>query len=164
MIIRTRKDRRRAVVVALFLAIALLTGTVALATDINVTVTPAWVGVSVDPSTVDYDVVALGGSAVSGTVYATNTGNSSANFSISGADATATGSTWTLSPTNGASQYVHAYSTDGSPYTPLTTGGQILASGVGGGGSQAFTLQITMPTSTASNDPHSTTVTVVATM
>lgn len=150
---------------------------------VTATVTPQLVSVTVDVSSVGYGTQNLSTTDNKPTgdpeITATNNGNVAENFTIKGDDATASGSTWTLSTTAGASAYVHKYNADtGGTYPDLSSvaldkTGKSLSTGVSGGtsctttctggGSEAFKLRMDTPTSTSSFAEHSTTVTVVAT-
>lgn len=132
---------------------------------IAVTVQPAYVGVSVSPSSVNYGVLPFGATSWGQAVTATNTGNGQANLSIVGADATGGGNTWTLAANTGNEAYSHDYSTDnGNTWTALTTSAQPLAGNVAPGGNMSFQLRLRMPTASASTAEHSMSVTVMAAM
>ena len=91
-----------------------------------------------------------------------NNGNVAEDFDISGAASAA----WTLAATAGANQYAHKFcitTCDSSPtWTALTGSNQALATSVAASGTQAFDLQLLMPTSTASYAEQTLNVTVTA--
>ena len=97
---------------------------------------------------------------LSDTQTATNDGNVTENFSISGQN---TACPWTLAASAGNDQYVHEFSTnDGSDWTLLTTSYQTLATGVAQDGTVDFDLQITIPTSSSCDDEQSVDITILA--
>ena len=142
--------------------------------EVTATVTPKLISIKIAngyPSSVDYGVWDLG-SAEATPISPTadpvlrveNNGNIQENFRIRGADATATGSTWELSDTQGSKMYIHKFGLGSSPltYTPLTKTNGILVDGIDPDFTQDFKLKIEMPSSTDSFEQHSTTVTVIA--
>lgn len=91
-----------------------------------------------------------------------NNGNVTEDFDIKGANSAA----WTLGATAGSNQYAHKFcitTCDSSPtWTALTTNDQVLAASVAASGTQAFDLQLLVPTSTSSYTQQSLSVTVTA--
>ncbi len=131
---------------------------------ISVTVTPATVGVTVNPTSVAYGLLAYDTVSGAQSITATNTGTSAANLQIQGAVASdGATSTWTLASSRGENQYTHEFN-DGTNWGFLTTSAQTLKNGVAAGGTADFQLRLGMPTSSGSTAQHSTTVTVIATM
>jgi C1A family cysteine protease len=126
------------------------------------------VSVTVTPSTIAYGTVALGASkntTPGQQLSVTNNGGVTADFSIKSSDATRIGGTnWTLvMGTPGLNEFKHEFSTNsGSNWTALMTGYQSLATGIAPNATQAFDLQITMPTSTTDYAEHTIIITILA--
>ena len=135
--------------------------------------------VSVDPTSVNYGGMAMDATKASTTITAT-VGNSDTKLNITGADATYTSYTWTLSAALGEDQYVHAFTKDtglssggtlgsdaATQWVALDkTGNQVLAASVSAYGSQTFKLDMRTPstagTETNLGSQYSTDVTIVA--
>jgi C1A family cysteine protease len=129
----------------------------------------ATVSVTLTPATIAYGTVALGTSEDTVTLgqqlTVTNNGGVTADFSIKSSDATRDGgTTWELVTTPPSSdEFKHQFSTTGSfPGTALTTSYQSLATGKAPGATQAFDLQITMPSLTTDYLEHTIIITVLA--
>ena len=99
---------------------------------------------------------------VNDTQTATNDGNVTEDFNISGQNSAA----WTLAATIGADQYTHEWCTSTCDTTPtwnnLTTSYQTLATAIATSGTQDFDLQIGVPSSSSSYTQQSVDVTVQA--
>jgi C1A family cysteine protease len=126
------------------------------------------VSVTVTPSSIAYGTVALGTSkntTLGQHLTVTNSGGVTANFFIKSSDATRDGGTnWTLvTGAPGLNEFKHEFSINsGSNWTALMTGYQSLASGIAPNATQAFDLQITMPSSTTDYLEHNITITILA--
>lgn len=135
---------------------------------VTATVTAQNIFVSVADATVAYGTLTLSGTedttsaGVNDTQTATNDGNVTEDFNISGQDSAA----WTLAGTIGADQYTHEWCTTTCDSTPtwnnLTTSYQTLATGISSSGTQDFDLQIGVPSSSTSYTQQSVDVTVQA--
>ena len=144
---------------------------------ISATVTPGVVSVILSTPSVAYGTLPLSTSndirstALSSAITATNNGTVTEALNIRGTDTT-NGTTWTLnsSPattgTVGANQFAHRFDADASFDTgtakALSTSNQTLAASVAASGTQAFVLQMNMPTSSTDSVEKTTTVTVQA--
>ncbi len=139
--------------------------------EITATVTPELISIKIAdgyPSSVTYGTLDLGyanaapiGNPV---LRVENNGNIEENFRIRGADAIASGSTWTLAGAQGPKQYIHEFAPVGGSYSVLTKNpsGDFLVNDIAKGSTQDFKLRLSMPSSTDSFGEHSTTVTVIA--
>ena len=131
-------------------------------------VSASLISVTVTPSSIAYGTLALGTSrntAPGQQLTVTNNGGVTANFLIKSSNATRDGGTnWTL-VTNvpGLNEFKHEFSmNNGSNWTALMTGYQSLATGIAPNATQAFDLQITMPSSTTDYLEHNITITILA--
>lgn len=136
--------------------------------QVTATVTVQNISVSVDDGTVAYGILALNTSAGTNgtdTQTATNDGNVTVQFNISGTNSAA----WTLGGTPGNNIYTHSFctatcATPPTNYTALTTNYSTLNASVAPLGTQTFDLHITTPTSTATYTAQNVDVTVQATL
>ena len=146
---------------------------------VTATVTPEQIAVALygsSPSSVNYGTLAYG--AVDQVpqnnpyIELVNNGTVLEDFHIRGDDATTTiGSTWTLDSSPGHDQYVHKFGRGQTPteyfsLTKSTTDYMIHgAAGVAVNSREGFKLRLSMPTSASeqTNNPYTTTVTIVAT-
>ncbi len=161
---------------ALFVSTILAVGIVAL-TQVALAATTATVTATVTVQNISVSVSVSDGAVVYGTLgtntsadtnpadtqIATNNGNVTEGFNISGQNSVA----WTLAGIAGADTYVHKFctATCGNPptnYTALTTSYQTLATAVAPSGTKTFDLYITTPTSSSSFTQQSVSVTVQA--
>ena len=132
----------------------------------TVTVQNISISVSVSDGVVAYGTLGTNTSADTNpadTQIATNNGNITEDFNISGQNSAA----WTLAAIAGADNYVHKFcnAACGNPptnYTALTTSYQTLATAVAPSGTKTFDLYITTPTSSSSFTQQSVSVTVQA--
>lgn len=126
-----------------------------------VTVTAENISISVSPGSYNYGALALGTTTETASTFtASNDGNVTENFFIRGANTT----NWTLATAPGDNQYEHDWKQGAGSYSPLTTANQAAGGPVLAGNNLAnYKFQIHMPTSSASYDQQSTTVTFVAT-
>ena len=129
---------------------------------VSATVTPAFVAVSALPTTVGYGVKVLGSTAQTPTpdnFVATNDGNITADFLIRG-DNTAD---WGLGGTAADETYVHRASKDAfTTNTVLSTTNQSFQTGVAASGTVTVSLNMDLPTSSASTTEQTAPVIVVA--
>ncbi len=129
---------------------------------VSATVTPGFAAVSSDTSTVAYGVLLVGATAAVPTptfITATNDGSVTADFLIRGADTT----DWTLAGTAGSEAYVHRASPDTFTTTiVLTDTNQSFETGIGASGTSTVSLNMDMPTSTASTAEQTAAVIIVA--
>jgi len=143
---------------------------------IEVDYTSATVSVSVSDGNVAYGIMPKNTSKstlseeLNDMQTATNNGNVTENFNITGQDGIDGGCTWTLSSTSGNDQYVHQFCNDtdnncSSPptnYTALTTGYQALKTGVAVSGTVNFQLRLTTPDPSSCFGQQSVDVTIQA--
>jgi len=170
--------RRILILLALAAMGAVVLGPAVLAADtgnVTATVTVQNVALTVSDGDISYGTLAAGGtySTISTEAdemqTATNTGNVTEDFNITGDDVS-TGCSWTLAATQGSEQYFHKFCNDTdndcdtppTNYTALTTGYQALGTGVATSGTVDFQLQIGVPSSTSCTDEATVTVTVQA--
>lgn len=132
----------------------------------EVSFTTAVISVSVSNGVVSYGYVAPNASkdttatGLNNTQTITNNSTIAEDFNIQGQNTTCP---WTLSPSNGVDQYVHAFSINsGTSWTALTTNYQSLITNIGAGATQNFDLQLTMPTTTNCYNQQSVNVTIQA--
>ena len=156
---------------AIFLFVSFLNDSLRAAETAQVaaTVTAQNISVGVSDGIVAYGTIGVGATAdttsndKNNSQTATNTGNVTEDFNISGSDST----NWTLAGTAGENTYTHKFCNNGtcdaSPnWTALTTGYQTLATGVGTSATQELDLQIGTPTSTTFYTEQTVNVTVQA--
>jgi C1A family cysteine protease len=127
------------------------------------------VSVTVTPSTIAYGTVTLGTSkntTLGQHLTVTNNGTVNENFSIKSSDATRIGGTnWALGATPGNNTFTHAFSTNGGGSWSLmgvADNYYPLANNISPNATQAFDLQITMPTSTTDYAEHTIIITILA--
>ena len=129
---------------------------------VNATVTPGFAAVSSDTSTVAYGVLLVGATAAVPTptfITATNDGSVTADFLIRGADTT----DWTLAGAAADETYVHRASPDAFSTTiVLTLTNQSFETGIAASGTSTVSLNMDMPSSTATIDEQTAAVTIVA--
>jgi len=167
--------KKRIVILGLCLSLvaAMIPGVVLAATEgtVTCTVSGSLVAITVTDGTVAYGVLALSGTQdtlaanLDDQQTASNDGTVAVDLTIKSSNATREGGTaWTLSNTAiGANQYMHKFSINGgTTWTAMTTSDQALASDIAAAGSEAFDLQIHMPSSTTDYLQHAITVTVTA--
>jgi hypothetical protein len=139
---------------------------------VTCTVSAELVSVVVTNGTVDYGVVALSGNQdTTGQVNhptAQNNGTVAEDFNIysSSAISNTVGSPqdWALAGTPGDATFTHNFRlVGGTTWTALTGTGQTLVNNIAASDSQAFDLQILMPTATTDYGTHTITVTILAT-
>ena len=143
------------------------------AATVTATVTVQNVSVSVNNASFDYGSVALNTASSTLQLYggagivATNGGNVTEDFDISGANTTS----YTLDSANSTEDhYIHKFCNDTadtctSPptsYTALTTSPAALSTNVAASGTTAFQLQITTPETVSVYDQQSAVVTITA--
>ena len=89
----------------------------------------------------------------------------SADLKVRSTDFSDEGNTWLLDTTNGADQVLWEFSKDASSWTTFSAANSLfsLDTNVAQSDSRDLYLRLTMPTATSSNNPHSATVTIVAT-
>ena len=156
---------RRVVILVVLVLLAVPVFGFAGSAEISVNVTPATVGVTVTPETVGYGVLPLGAVSDVKSVTATNTGNTAADLQIQGANATATGSTWNLGTVQDKKIFTHEFKLgDATDWNNLTTDTQNLKENVAADADVSIDLQLGMPTFSANNAEHETSVTIVAIM
>ncbi|HEX8923643.1 MAG TPA: hypothetical protein VF828_02835 [Patescibacteria group bacterium] len=139
--------------------------------SVTATVIAQNISVSVADGSISYSTMSIGASAttalgdgdsLSDTQVATNDGNVSEQFNVSGTNS----ANWTIGSNPAANVYSHDFcvsNCDVSPtWTPLTTGYQTLAVGVTPAGTEAFDLRLRMPTSSTVYTSQSVNVTVQA--
>jgi len=150
-------------VIAVILIMLTMMGPVFAGTSsgVSVTVTAKNISISVSPGTYNYGALALGTTTETASTFtATNEGNVTENFLISGTDT----ADWTLAGTAGADQYEHDWKQGSGSYTALATGNQAAGGPVAAGNSlSSYKFQIHMPTSSTSFAQQATTVTFMAT-
>jgi len=143
------------------------------AADVQCTVTPGEISVSLNRTAVGYGIMLLKDEKVDpeGVITAT-AGTADVNLNFTGDNATYTGGTgcgdgtctWTLAATPGTDIYKHS-ATIGSE-TALTKSAQTLVTGLSAGASEGFTLKMYTPTGgdieTELGNQYGTTVTVMA--
>jgi len=132
------------------------------------TVTAQNISVTATDGSVSYGTIDLSSTAdttntgVDDSQTATNNGNVTEDFNISGQDS----GDWTLAAAAGSEEYTHKFCTatcDASPsWTALTTSYQTLASAVSFSSTQEFDLQIGSPSSTSNYTEQTVSVTVQA--
>jgi hypothetical protein len=124
--------------------------------------------VAVTPASIAYGTVALGTSkntTPGQQLTVTNNGGVTADFRIKSSNATRDGgTTWTLvTDAPDLNEFKHEFSINsGSNWTALTASYQSLATGIAPNATQAFDLQITMPSSTTDYLEHTIIITILA--
>lgn len=138
--------KRKTVVAAMVLCLALLSGQAIAGTTDSITVTVSLVeaiSVSLDNSTWSIGPIALDGTDTLATVTATNDGNVTIDLDISGANGTGG---WTIGTPAGADQFEVSCSTC-SPATTLTAVDQDLQDSVIADGTKTIDMTYTAPSS-----------------
>ena len=136
--------------------------------SLRVRVSEAGVSVAVTPASIAYGTVALGTSkntTPGQQLTVTNNGGVTADFRIKSSNATRDGgTTWTLvTDAPDLNEFKHEFSINsGSNWTALTASYQSLATGIAPNATQAFDLQITMPSSTTDYLEHTIIITILA--
>ena len=120
--------------------------------------------------TTPFGIVELGGTAdttATGTndVQTVEVTTGPANLKVKSTEFSDGGNTWTLAGSSGANQVVWEFSEDGLSWTGFSAANTLftLDTNVAQNSTSNLYLRLTMPSSTASNDEYSATVTIVAT-
>ena len=138
--------------------------------SLEVTITPTLVSVVISPTSVDLGTVPTGQeSGSSGVVSAENNGSVTEDLDIKGSNAECTSGgdpdVWTLSDSNGPTQFVMKVSQDNwfSPSKNLSLSYCDLNNGVAVGTSEDFRVKIQMPTNPGVFAEHAANIHVLAT-
>ena len=156
--------KKALLIVSLFSAVIVIGVTQATAQEDQITVTvtiPSAISVSLSTDAWAIGELALGETATSPSITATNDGNVTEDFSIASGDS----ANWACEATAGSEDFtMKAQGGDLTSYTSICDTGQTLETDlVKTTGEVSFTLQFTAPTDTAALDtPQTITVTITA--
>lgn len=155
---------KKALLIASLLAAVMVIGVTQATAQENITVTvtiPSAISVSLSTDAWAIGELALGETATSPSITATNDGNVTEDFSIASGDS----ANWACEATAGSEDFtMKAQGGDLTSYTSICDTGQTLETDlVKTTGEVSFTLQFTAPTDTAALDtPQTITVTITA--
>jgi len=154
--------------VGVLLLIGTLTAAAVYGTDIDATVTPQNITLTVLDTSISYGSVALSSwkstLETSDSPDIVNSGNVTENFLIKGYNTTGTGQAWTLDiSTSTIDHYIDEFSITGAfPGTALTTANQTAASSVIANATSTLDLRISTPGATTDYNLKNIKVTVTA--